>query len=295
MDGKHVAALAAIVLLVVLAAYILMLRAQPEEPPAQPQLLQKPGCNGEDLCLVQVEKEPRELLREFKLNRTIIKKDVVGEEEVKQEIQRIAPQVPEGKRSRYQAFITPDAPAVASFASSLPSDPKEIYYEAVRWTWVSEETLNGVQEKWLKPQEFLSDTPTYSSNPTPGSPVSDCSEQANALVSLSRAKGVSAKDVRAVLGLVDFSGEVGGHVWVEYRKDGEWIALDPTSGPYWDDEEGEWVDSRGIAFNYFANHEYPALEIWGYYNDAYYWDPRTGEGNPPQEWRNTQLIASSHG
>ncbi len=290
MDGKHVRHVIAIIgflVLILVIAYIAMewreIRTQQE-----PQLLQVQ--EDEELLQVQVQKPPKQILREMKLNRTIIEKDVVSEDEVRREIVRVIPDIPHGKQSRYQAFITPDDSAVTNLAASLPDNPVALYRESVAWTWVSEETLNGVPEKWLKPGEFISDTPAYQNNPLPGEKVSDCSEQANTLVSLIRAKGVQAENIRAVLGLVNFSDEIGGHVWVEYWNGHKWIALDPTSGPYWDDDKGKKVDSGGIAFNYFANHDYPSIEIWSYYNDVYYYDPRSGEGNPPQGWKGQQMI-----
>ena len=287
MNGKHVIAIIGFLVLIALIIYIASERQRPAEE--QPQLLQT-VAEDEALLTVQLEKPPRQLLRELKLNRTIIKKDVVSEDEVKKEIIERVPEIPQGKQSRYQAFITPDNADIVSLAGSLPENPVAIYGESVTWTWVSEETLNGVAEKWLKPNEFISGTPTYPNNPLPGEIVSDCSEQANTLVSLMRAKEVPAENIRAVLGLVNFSGETGGHVWVEYWNGQRWIALDATSGPYWDDAAGKKVDSRGIAFNYFAAHEYPSLEIWGYYNDVYYYDPRSGEGNPPQKWKTQQMV-----
>ena len=74
--------------------------------------------------------------------------------------------------------------------------------------WVSERTLNDVIEKWLTPHEFLVDTPDYPTNPVPGRVASDCSEQANTLVSVLRAIGVSPDKVRVVLGEVNFDGNI---------------------------------------------------------------------------------------
>lgn len=65
------------------------------------------------------------------------------------------------------------------------------------------------------PHEFLSVTPNYPSNPLKGNAVSDCEEQANTLVSLLRAEGVSADKVRAVVGKVKSRDGEGGHAWVE--------------------------------------------------------------------------------
>ena len=64
----------------------------------------------------------------------------------------------------------------------------------------------------------------------------------------------------------------------------EWLPLAATSGPYWDDEEGKLVTRNGAPFNYYAKYEYPEIEVWAYYNDIYYLDPRTGSGNAPPSW-----------
>lgn len=135
------------------------------------------------------------------------------------------------------------------------------------------------------PHEFLSATPNYPSNPVKGNAVSDCEEQANTLVSLLRAEGVTADKVRAVIGKVKFGDGEGGHAWVELWQDGEWLPLEATSGSYWDDDEGELVTRCGTAFNHCATHSYNVVEVWGYYNDIYYLDPRTGTGNAPASWQ----------
>ena len=84
-----------------------------------------------------------------------------------------------------QGYVTPDAETVNSYLQENSLDDKyEIYEAALSWAWVSDETLNNAEEKWLTPTEFLGQTPAYSSNPVYGEPVSDCEEQAIALASL---------------------------------------------------------------------------------------------------------------
>jgi predicted transglutaminase-like cysteine proteinase len=186
--------------------------------------------------------------------------------------------------SPYQAYVTPNNPAVQELAAETKSS-QQAYSTAVQWVWVSDSTLNGTSEKWLMPEEFLTNTPNYSTNPARGRKASDCEEQAYTLVSLLRAIGVPAQNVRVVVGKVNFSGEVGGHAWAEIYEDGQWFALEATSGPYWDDEEGQLHESGGYPFTYYKTHRYPSLEIWGYFNDLYYYNPSTGEGNAPASWR----------
>jgi len=210
----------------------------------------------------------KEKIRELKLKRTVL--DV--------------PEVPEELVSEYQLYVTPDDPAVQSFSGQIRSSA-EAYATAVSWIWVSDQTLNHMAEKWLQPYEFLSDTPKYASNPAKGRIASDCSEQANTLASLLRAEGVAAENVRVVLGLVDFDGGIGGHAWVEVYDDGVWIALEATSGPYYDDERKQLVESGGLPYTYFKFFPYPVLEKWVYYNDLYFYDIETRKGNPPSSWR----------
>jgi transglutaminase-like putative cysteine protease len=186
--------------------------------------------------------------------------------------------------SPYQAYVTPNDSAVQALASGTTSN-QQAYSTAVQWVWVSDQTLNGVPEKWLYPHEFLTDTPSNENNPVPGHVASDCESQAYTLVSLLRAIGVSAQNVRVVVGQVNFDGEIGGHAWVEINEGGGWFALEATSGPYWDDEESQLHESNGYPYGYYKTHTFPSLEIWGYFNDYYYYNPSTGQGNAPASWQ----------
>ena len=210
----------------------------------------------------------REKIRELKLKRTALD----------------MPEVPKDLISEYQLYVTPTDPAVQSLSREVYG-PKDAYAAAVRWIWVSDQTLNHMAEKWLKPHEFLSDTPKYASNPIKGKPVSDCSEQANTLASLLRAEGIAPENVRVVLGLVDFDGSIGGHAWVEVYEGGVWVALEATSGPYYDDERKQLVESGGLPYTYFKFFPYSVLERWVYYNDQYFYDVETRKGTPPASWR----------
>lgn len=193
--------------------------------------------------------------------------------------------------SPWQKYVTPSDSEVQKIANRI-KDEREAYKTAVKWVWVSDATLNGMDEKWLMPHEFLSNTPNYPTNPVAGRPASDCEEQAYTLVSLLRAIGIKAENVRVVVGEVNFSGQRGGHAWVEFYENGKWFALEATSGPYWDDEEGKFYDRRGYPYTYFKNHEYPSVEIWGYFNDIFYYNPSTGEGNAPFHWKSVILSPS---
>lgn len=180
-------------------------------------------------------------------------------------------EVQPGQISAYQQFVTPNDETILELASTV-NTPEEAYEVAVDWIWVSDNTLHGKVEKWLKPDEFLTDTSSYVRNPVQGSVVSDCSEQANTLVSLLRAIGVPAEEVRVAIGKVNFDGVIGGHAWVEIWKGNGWMPIDVTSGNYYDDENGRLVIRNAIPYEYWMYHPYPVVEVWAYYNDMYYSD-----------------------
>ncbi|MEM2874816.1 MAG: transglutaminase domain-containing protein [Candidatus Hadarchaeales archaeon] len=185
--------------------------------------------------------------------------------------------------SPWQSYVTPWAPAVRELAWRLKS-VEEAYQAALRWVWVSDRTLHGVEERWLYPQEFLADSPLYPTNPVRGMQASDCESQAYTLVSVIRSMGMPPENVRVAVGKVQFGDRVGGHAWAEIYVYGRWLQLEATSGPYWDDENLCLVERQGISYDYFGMYEYPALEVWAYFNDVYYYNTMTGEGNAPEHW-----------
>ncbi|AKB28028.1 hypothetical protein MSSIT_1309 [Methanosarcina siciliae T4/M] len=192
--------------------------------------------------------------------------------------------------SNYQMYVTPDAEAVESYLEENDLDDKyDIYEAALSWTWVSDETLNNEEEQWLTPTEFLEETPDYSSNPVYGEPASDCEEQANTLASLLIASGeYNESTVRVAIGKVDFGDVSGGHAWVEVYEDGEWLPLDATDGPYYDDDSSELIpaDSSDIDYDQYRDCTYPAVEVWYYYNNEYFIDLDTQLENAPVSWNN---------
>lgn len=193
----------------------------------------------------------------------------------------------------YQDYVTPFDSAVRNLSDGVNGNV-EAYWAAVGWVWVSDSTLNDVQEKWLMPRIFLVDTPNYPTNPAKPREASDCEEQANTLVSLLRAEGVEAENVRVVLGLVNFEGSEGGHAWVEVYEDGVWLALEATSGAYYNDDSHRLVERRGMRYNYYKTHSYPSVEIWFYYNDVYYIDYiHNKTNNPPVHWSTLQVVSNN--
>ena|SRR4030067_1192449 len=93
------------------------------------------------------------------------------------------------------------------------------------------------------------------------------------------------EEVMVVLGEVNFGVGESGHAWVELLTQGHWLALDPCWGNYWDDKTNRLIYRQGVPFDYYSGHTYPVLQIWAYYNDIYYLDPKIGAGNAPVTWR----------
>ncbi len=212
--------------------------------------------------------EAEEKIRKLELKKNVY--DVVEIPELKVYMAEEGWGAKEGQVSPYQQFVTPDA--VKEEVTGLTKE--QIYEKAKSFVWVSDSVLHNSREKWMLPADFLVTTPAMGTNPMKGEIVSDCSEQANTLVSMLRASGVPAEDVRVILGKVNFGGEVGGHAWVELKEDGRWQVLEATSGPFYDEEKGEKVNRNGVSYDYWKYHEYPVVEVWAYYNDKYFTDEK---------------------
>jgi hypothetical protein len=52
------------------------------------------------------------------------------------------------------------------------------------------------------------------------------------------------------------------------------MVLDPTCGPYYDDESNRLMNRNGVSYEYWKYHPYPIDETWAYYNDQYFTDTR---------------------
>ncbi|MBN2109741.1 MAG: transglutaminase domain-containing protein [Methanosarcinaceae archaeon] len=193
--------------------------------------------------------------------------------------------------SYLQEHVTPHEDAVLSYLEEEGLDDRyEIYKTSISWVWVSDTTLSGRQEAWLTPEEFLYDSPDYTSNPLPGTIVSDCEDQANALASLLIASGeYDESSVRVAIGEVRLGAATGGHAWVEVYEDGQWLPLDATAGPYYDDGEKLLVtpDSSETDYYHFRDEGYSVLEIWYYYNNEYFIDLENRVADAPDNWMST--------
>ncbi|MCX7997118.1 MAG: transglutaminase-like domain-containing protein [Patescibacteria group bacterium] len=229
---------------------------------------------------------PEADIRKYRLNRLTEYEGLAGYSETARYIEEaeFVKELGPGQISRYQSYVTPDAAPVIELA--LGKTPEQLYAEALRWVWVEDAYLHGAPEVWLYPANLLLDSPNLPRNPRPGLIVSDCESQAYTLVSLLRANGMPAEQVRVVLGMVSFSGVSGGHAWVELydfdRK--EWFALEATSGSYYNSATGQLAESEGLPFDYYRKYKYPSVQVWNYFNDVYFWDNKNREGTIPENW-----------
>lgn len=180
-----------------------------------------------------------------------------------------------------QFFVTPDDATIKLLASGKSKE--QIYNYVAKTTWVPDRKLFGTLEFWQLPREFIEDTPNAETNPVRGEPVSDCSEKANTLVSMLRASGVPPENVRAVIALVNF-GSVSGHAYVEVLEDGKWLVLDPSSGPFWNQDTNKVVSREPLPYDYFETYPYPVVEVIAKYNDKYYQDFVNDKSNAPADW-----------
>ena len=240
--------------------------------------LNQNSSDDEEQSETVLAQEVREELRQFKMTKRIKQKGLILRRENFTQI------------SDYQKYVTPNNQIVQSYiALNSITSIKQAYTTAVNWIWVSDSVLHNKQEKWLLPAEFISDTPSDPDNPSPGNMVSDCESQAYTLVSLLEALGTNKDDVRVVAGEVDFSGEIGGHAWVQIYQNGQWFELEATSGPYWDEEDQEIIQNTGFPFLYFKTKPYPVVDYWAFFNDIYYYNPDTGLKSPnlPVHWLKT--------
>lgn len=222
-----------------------------------------------------LQQEVREGLQNFKMLKRIRQRGLILRKENFTQI------------SNYQKYVTPNNSTVQLYlTTNAINTSQQAYASAVNWIWVSDSTLHGKLENWLLPAEFILDTPNDPDNPVPGSMVSDCESQAYTLVSLLEALGTLKNNVRVVVGEVNFSGEIGGHAWVQLYQNGQWFELEATSGPYWDDDDQKLVNNTGFSFSFFKTRPYPVEEYWAFFNDRYYYNPDTGTKSPdlPSHW-----------
>lgn len=197
---------------------------------------------------------------------------------------RTAQFVQENQISNYQTYITLNSEPVISLAKD--KTPTEIYTDSLKWIWIKDADLHGQSEKWINTEYFILGTPNIPSSPVKGHIAGDSEVQAHALVSILRANGISAENVRVVLGKVKFNNTEAPHMWVEIFdiNDGKWVELEPSSGSYFDSSTNKIVEQSGLEFNFFKFHKYPSTQIWSYYNDKYFWDNARSEGLAPASW-----------
>ena len=194
--------------------------------------------DSEGKLLTLLRKEVNDEIKSFKMKKILRHRDLILRKENFTQV------------SNYQKYVTPNNEIVKTYVSTMGIDTLiKAYDTAVDWIWVSDQTLHNVPERWLLPAEFIENTPTNPNNPLPTKMASDCESQAYTLVSIIESININKENVRVVIGEVNFSGEVGGHAWVQIYQDGNWMELEATSGPFWDDDDQTLVENRGFPFN----------------------------------------------
>jgi hypothetical protein len=196
--------------------------------------------------------------------------------------------------SPYQTYVTPYDPLILG----VDCDSELSCY---RWifdnmVWLSDSTGWGVPEMWIRPTVILNLTDRMESNPVQGQYADDCSGHAVLLTSMLRAKGVKKENVRYCIGLVNFSGSIGGHAWVELDDGDGFFVLETSSGDYFDDELNRVVRQNGFDFDYFRYNEYPVVNRYFCANDMYFQNYVTGESNAPwddAEYSSIESIMAS--
>lgn len=150
-----------------------------------------------------------------------------------------------------RSYIRPDDLEVQQLAEQLQT-VEDIYY------WVGQNIAFEPEpenfDEWQYPAQVIQRG------------RGDCEDIVFLLVSLFRAKGIPAENVRVVVGrptvVVYINDEPlsfpSDHIWVELLYHGRWLALDPSVRPL-------------LSFNHFLTDPHPLAEKWiSKFNDIYY-------------------------
>ncbi|KKP37529.1 MAG: hypothetical protein UR28_C0029G0011 [Candidatus Peregrinibacteria bacterium GW2011_GWF2_33_10] len=197
--------------------------------------------------------------------------------------------------SPYQLYVTPESQDLQKIVAGLNSYQDILDFVLQKVAWIADKESGGKvaseSDYWFTPEELLTITPVL--NPGPQVIKSDCSEQANFLVSALIVKGYSPDNMRVVLAEVDFGeGQKGGHAFGEYYDESNqvWVPIDGTMGEYI--ENGvmkQGIDT--IVFDYFLTHEYKVDQLWYAYNNKYFLDfEGKEESNAPANWQKPQAT-----
>ena len=200
--------------------------------------------------------------------------------------------------SPYQLYVTPNDKEVQNSVKNLNNYQAVLDFTLQELAWIADSEFTpylekaGVEvqsedENWLTPAELLIITKDV--DPVKSVLKSDCSEQANYLVSALIAKGYDPEKVRVILAQVDFGGgDIGGHAFAQYYDEQYqvWVPLDPTMGI--SIEEGELLEGiDSIAMDYFLTHDYGVKEMWYAYNNQYFLNfEDQKDSNAPNSWLN---------
>ena len=192
-----------------------------------------------------------------------------------------------GQKDVRQSFVTPQNPVILQLAEEYPTPRKAYNYAVMNWVYVSDNVLWGVNEYWMKPEDFITKTPSMPTNPT-NEIASDCEEKANTLASILIAQG---EEARVCIGEVDSGNGSGGHAWVEIWEDGKWLQLELASSKEYNEETKKIETLYVFPYDMFKEEIYPVIEYWACYNDRYYIDFIEKKSNAPATWETEDSIS----
>ncbi|OGJ51688.1 hypothetical protein A2335_00255 [Candidatus Peregrinibacteria bacterium RIFOXYB2_FULL_32_7] len=187
-------------------------------------------------------------------------------------------------------YITPNNAKVQEVASQY-NDIESLYKFMQKNHWQSDTTLFGCDDYFETPEQFLKDSPTFSTNMICEDNTGDCDDQGNTFASLIIASGLYPEDhVRVALGTVKFGRgpmAIGGHLWTEVWTGEFWMPIDATYGDVcYDDGTCYTYENDELGtYDYYKYAEFPVLEYWGVANHKYYYSFENGEGTAPDYWQ----------
>jgi transglutaminase-like putative cysteine protease len=129
-----------------------------------------------------------------------------------------------------------------------------------------EYVTEGNPKKWSYPQPYLQYKFDFWQFPreTIEWRKGDCEDQSILLCAMMRAAGVSASNVRVVVGIIYGEGGAGGHAWVEFKMGDTWYVLESTVSYL------NYIE-QSVYYNLFSP------DVLGWFNDKEYYEEEIPE------------------
>lgn len=137
-----------------------------------------------------------------------------------------------------------------------------------------EYVTEGNPKKWSYPQPYLQYKFDFWQFPreTIEWRKGDCEDQSILLCTMMRAAGVSASNVRVVVGIIYGDGGSGGHAWVEFKMGDTWYVLESTVSYL------NYIE-QSVYYNLFSP------DVLGWFNDEEYYEEEIPEIGGPITFR----------